>query len=133
MTLVHHRIRQNGLSISNEDIDIIILEENNDQVIPSLSRYISLSHNDVYDLETFDCSENNLTSLPDLPYLQHLYCNHNNLIDIKTTGLNDLWSLNCSHNQLTNLPDLSSHYLESIYCDHNYITFIQLGREKEDW
>jgi hypothetical protein len=124
MSRVHHKIRKNELNITYIDIDIIIVEDDEEEhIIPSSSRYLYLSHDDVYELEILNCEYNNLTSLPVLHYLQHLNCSNNNLIEL-TTAYHDLWSLECCHNKLIRLPELPTPYLESIYCDYNYITDI---------
>jgi Leucine-rich repeat (LRR) protein len=62
-----------------------------------------------------DCSENQLTTLPDLPNCQILTC-HNNQLTI-LPDLPNCEELFCGFNQLTALPDLPK--CIRLYCDRN--------------
>jgi Leucine-rich repeat (LRR) protein len=84
-----------------------------------------------------DCSENKLTSLPELPLVMELNCSDNKLKTLpdlprvrvlncilnKLTTLPELPSireLHCSYNNLTTLPELPS--VTELHCDDNKIT-----------
>ncbi len=68
----------------------------------------------------FDCSNNKLISLPNLPNCVHLDCSNNQL-----TSLPDLPNcvhLDCYNNQLTSLPDLPNCKL--LLCQNNQLTYM---------
>jgi len=68
------------------------------------------------------CSENNLTSLPELPSnLTHLYCTNNNLTSLPELSSTNLTHLYCYENKLISLPELSTK-LEILYCSSNNLT-----------
>lgn len=69
-------------------------------------------------LMTFDCSGNNLSSLPSLPNsITSLTCSSNKLTSLPTlpSGLNYLY---CNYNQLSSLPTLPS-TIKAIYANSN--------------
>jgi len=74
-----------------------------------------------------NCSDNQLTELPDLSKcvsLNALNCYNNQLTELpdlsKCVSLKYLY---CSHNQLTELPDLSKYVsFTYLYCDNNQLT-----------
>jgi Leucine-rich repeat (LRR) protein len=74
-------------------------------------------------LKRLRCSNNQLTSLPDLPdKLRILYCWNNELISLP--DLPDiLEELHCSNNQFTSLPDLPDTLLR-LFCYNNQLTFL---------
>ena len=64
-----------------------------------------------------NCSNNQLTELPDLPNVQILYCSSNQLTKLgRVPNVKELW---CSHNQLIELPKLPN--VEILYCYGNRI------------
>jgi hypothetical protein len=68
--------------------------------------------------EELYCSDNQLTSLPELPVCETLYCRYNQL-----TSLPDLpmcKTLDCRYNQLTSLPELP--VCKTLYCSGNQLT-----------
>ena len=93
-------------------------------------RAINLKRQDIKDLTgiqyftsltNLDCSENSLTSLPDLPNtLTKLNCNWNKLTSLPELPTN-LVELLCRNNQLTSLPELPQN-LETIWCYINQLT-----------
>jgi Leucine-rich repeat (LRR) protein len=73
------------------------------------------------DLTYLDCSNNQLTSLPELPNgLTDLNCSSNQLTSLPELP-NGLTDLNCSINQLTSLPELPNG-LAGINCYFNQLT-----------
>lgn len=71
-------------------------------------------------LQTLDCSDNQLTSLPSLPInLGELKCNNNNLNSLPNLPAS-LQHLECSHNNLTSLPSLPIN-LQIFICDQNQL------------
>ena len=72
-------------------------------------------------LQELYCSDNQLTSLPELPpSLQELYCYGNQLTSLPELPPS-LQKLDCSDNQLTSLPELSP-CLQNLYCSDNQLT-----------
>ena len=63
----------------------------------------------------FNCSKNNLTTLPELPNVKHLYCNNNELTELPE--LPNVKYLYCSHNKLTALPELPN--VKGLTCYNN--------------
>jgi uncharacterized repeat protein (TIGR01451 family) len=91
------------------------------------AKYINVSSKGIYDLtgiEIFvndtvlDCSNNNITNLPNLPnLLKFFYCNKNQLTSLPSVPIS-LTHLDCSQNQLTSLPTIPS-TLKSLNCSFN--------------
>jgi Leucine-rich repeat (LRR) protein len=78
-------------------------------------------------LKELDCSNNQITSLNNLPpSLEILYCNHNQLVELPPLVSEgkppNLQMLDCDDNQLTSLPPLPS-TLEYLNCDNNPIQY----------
>ena len=67
-----------------------------------------------------DCSENNITVLPELPNCQQLYCSNNKLIVLPE--LPNCKYLDCENNNLTYLPELPN--CEYLHCDSNHLTVL---------
>ena len=92
--------------------------------------YISVSGSNISDLtgvqyftsmDHFMCSNNNLTSLPNLPNsMTSFYCSYNNLTNLPNLP-NSLITFWCDHNQLNSLPTLPS-TLNTLFCFSNQIT-----------
>jgi uncharacterized repeat protein (TIGR01451 family) len=73
------------------------------------------------ELDTLDCYNNQLTSLPTLPTsLQTLWCENNQLITLPALPT-VLQFLSCYNNQLTSLPTLPT-ALQILDCDGNQLT-----------
>lgn len=71
-----------------------------------------------------DCSNNHLTSLPNLPErLNHLYCFENQLVALPILP-KGLETLDCSGNRLSSLPKLPEG-LESLRCHSNDLIYVQ--------
>ena len=71
---------------------------------------------------TLNCSDNQLTQLPDLPStLVTLNCSYNRLTQLPSLP-STLVRLYCTWNQLTCLPDLPSTLVETLYCSGNQLT-----------
>jgi len=64
------------------------------------------------------CSNNQLTSLPELPACRQLYCYDNELTSLPE--LPACHTLQCSNNQLTSLPELPA--CKELYCSYNSLT-----------
>lgn len=72
-------------------------------------------------ITSFTCSGNQLTSLPVLPAaLQYLVCNNNQLVSLPSMPP-DLRNLECSYNQLTSLPTMPAN-MQGIVCRSNQLT-----------
>jgi hypothetical protein len=83
--------------------------------LPDLSKF-----NNIYVL-SLDCSNNKLTSLPELPStITHLSCYNNQLTSLPELP-SSITNLNCYNNQLTSLPKLPPK-LEQLYCHNNLLT-----------
>ena len=94
----------------SEDIEIIDVSQKGLTYIPSLKRF--------HKLKKLDCSNNKLTSLPELNNnLQVLDCSNNKLTSLPELN-NELIYLNCSYNQLTNLPELNNKLIY-LNCSNN--------------
>ena len=82
-------------------------------VLPDLSMSINLV--------ILDCSNNNITSLDNLPSnIKELYC-YNNITSLDNLPIT-LKILNCSNNKITILNNLPSS-LENLYCDGNPLIY----------
>jgi len=82
----------------------------------------SLDGIDLTGVTELNCSDNLLTSLPDLSdlhSLEVLYCGYNQLTSLPPlpSSLKQLW---CNANRLTSLSDLPD--LRTLYCDYNQLT-----------
>ena len=81
--------------------------------LPSLKRF--------YRLKDLDCSNNQLTSLPELnDALRYLYCSYNQLTSLPQLN-NKLQDLFCHNNQLTSLPELNNG-IQHLCCSSNPLT-----------
>ena len=65
-----------------------------------------------------NCSDNNLTIIPEYPNLKILYCFNNQLTSLPEYS--NLKKLNCSNNELINLPEYPN--LQELYCSNNKLT-----------
>ena len=75
------------------------------------------------------CSNNQLTSLPQLnEKLKHLCCSHNKLTFLPHLNEN-LKGLYCSNNQLTSLH--LNEKLKHLYCNNNQLTSLHLNEKLE--
>lgn len=118
MPIIPYQIRRNYLCVPS-DINYIEIQ-GDDQIIPSTSKYISISKEILYDIEEIDCSYNNIICIPDLHYIQYLNCSHNNITDIMSND--NLIVLDCSYNKIHSLTDTILPYIVTLKCDYNYIT-----------
>ena len=88
------------------------------------NQYEFTSFNEIknYDKVVYiDCSDNQLTSLPELPNsLQVLFCSMNQLTSLPELP-NSLQYLYCHNNQLTELPNLPNS-LQYLDCENNKLT-----------
>jgi len=83
----------------------------------------------------FDCSENLLTSIEDMPLSlgTYFYCNHNRLTSLKGLQIDDLSQFDCSHNLLTDLEGGPQKNLQYYWCNNNRLTSLRGGpQEVED-
>ena len=64
------------------------------------------------------CSNNELTTLPELPLVRSLYCSYNRLIALPE--LPSIKILSCPSNRLTSLPELPN--VKQLNCCYNQIT-----------
>ena len=96
-----------------EDIESIDVSGKFLTYLPSLKRF--------HKLKKLDCSDNQLTNLPELNHsLEWLVCFNNKLTSLPK--LNDnLERLNCDENKLTSLPQLNKN-LRFLYCYGNQLT-----------
>ena len=67
-----------------------------------------------------DCTNNQLTSLPELPNVKYLHCSRNQLT--RLPDLPNIEFLHCGHNQLTTLPDLPN--VKELSCGFNQLTIL---------
>lgn len=96
--------------IDSTEIDI---QSENISELPSLINFKNL--------RVLNCSNNNLTSLPELPEnLQELHCRNNKLTSLPELPEN-LRHLQCQFNKLTSLPRLPE-TLDVLCCDFNELT-----------
>ena len=97
-----------------DDTTTINVSYRNLTYLPPLNRF--------YNLQSLNCSNNKLKSLPELNNtLQILYCNNNELTSLPKLN-NDLHTLICNNNKLTMLPEINdSIYL--LYCDNNELPY----------
>lgn len=108
-------INNNGLtSLSNFPSTLISLWCSNNKLtsLPELGN--------MYDL---DCSNNKLTSLPDIKNLTSLNCSYNDLDTLIISSDSRLKDLDCSNNNLTSIAELSQ-VLSWFSCSNNEITTI---------
>ena len=70
-------------------------------------------------LHALHCNNNQLATLPALPFLTDLDCNSNQLTSLPAMP-GSLIYLHCNYNLLTNLPTLPN-TLQYLICDHNQI------------
>jgi len=82
-------------------------------------------------LQTLDCSNNNLTRLPDnmnFPNLRDFDCGDNNLTSLpENMNFPNLKSFHCYHNNLTSLPEnMNFPNLQKFYCNHNNLRTLPL-------
>ena len=103
------------LNSLSEDILTVDISDKSIKYLPDLTRFKNL--------KIFNCSNNQLTSLPTLPEnLLGLYCYNNQLTSLPTLPEN-LQKLYCSNNQLTFLGTLPEN-LQELYCSNNQLTFL---------
>jgi len=85
-------------------------------------KFTDINHLDTLDnksnIKLLDCSNNQLTQLPQLPKnLKYLYCSSNQLTELPLLPPN-LKILDCIYNKLTQLPKLTSN-LTNLSCSNN--------------
>jgi len=103
------------LNSLSKDILSINISDMSVKSLPDLTRFKNL--------EILYCTNNQLTSLPDLPQnLKELYCFYNQLTLLPTLPQN-LKELSCSYNELTSLPTLPQN-LKILRCYHNQLTLL---------
>jgi len=68
-------------------------------------------------IQTLDCSDKNLTSLPFMPNLTELYCTDNFITELP--NFPNLIKLDCSVNNLTEIPCFPK--LMSLHCAYNFL------------
>lgn len=97
-----------------DDTEFINVSDRKISHLPSLKRF--------YHLKTLLCSNNQLTSLPELnSSLEKLFCGYNKLTSLPEVKNTSLKILSCNHNQLTRLPELNPS-LEELNCSCNSLT-----------
>ena len=122
-------------------VDLIRLIRNNECTVKYDSKFnMEWSDNELLShIIVLDCSNNQLTNLPELLNCTELYCRNNRLTNLpdlpncikldcfynRLTNLSDLPNcieLDCSHNHLTNLPKLLN--CIELYCHENQLTYL---------
>ena len=77
-----------------------------------------------HSLQELNCSDNKFTSLPDLPHsLITLNCSYNKLTSLPDLP-NSLQKLRCNYNELTSLPDTLPNSLQELYCSNNQLILL---------
>jgi Leucine-rich repeat (LRR) protein len=76
-------------------------------------------------LKYLDCSENQLTSLPELSttQLHTLLCNYNKLIELPRLP-KTITEINCSNNQLSSLSNVRETILKTLICNNNQLQIL---------
>ena len=103
----------------SQDLNITIIDCNNSNLIDldGIEQFTNLKE--------LICSNNKLTSLPDLPNaLERLYCYNNKLKSLPDLP-DTLEKLSCYNNKLTFLPDLPN-TLKYLYCYNNELPYYNL-------
>lgn len=101
----------------SKNITILDLSFKDLTYIPSLENFTKL--------KIFDCSYNNLESLPILPNsLEILFCQKNKLKSIVNLPINIKY-LDCSYNNIESLPNLSKQLLQ-LNCSTNNLPYFDL-------
>ncbi len=102
--------------------------------VPNTLQYLSCSYCNLSylysfvssSLNTFDCNNNHITTLPDFPYsMSYINCSSNNL-----TSLNlpvSLSFLNCSNNSITSLLDPMPEGMTTLLANNNSISTLPLS------
>ena len=122
----------NGNHLGGVGADGILTEEERQEVTAldlSGLGLTSLEGLEVFpNLQTLDCSSNQLTAL-DLSQnlnLEHLNCSFNRISRLDLTGHSKLISLNCEMNQMAALTLTGCTELLSMYCRNNQLTTLDL-------
>ena len=103
----------------------------------SLIKYLDIYNSSIFNiegisdfsnLETFNCSTNQLKSLnvKGLTNLQRLYCSSNLLTVLDVSGLTNLQSFWCAENQLTSLNVAGLTNLKTFYCRQNQLKSLDM-------
>ncbi len=130
-----------NLTVANSGSIENLIIDNNDltslNISPFNLSYLSCKNNkltvlnDINNLYTLDCSNNEITSLTITTdsKIQDLSCNSNELTSIDVLPEN-LKSLNCRNNEIStlNLDNVSAWYFTSLRCDTNKIKSLDLER-----
>lgn len=93
-----------------ENIEALYLENSNISNLTGIKAFVNLN--------TLDCSSNNLTSLDvsNNTALEYLDCWYNQLISLDVSNNTSLVYLNCNANQLSNLNVSNNTALKLLYC-----------------
>lgn len=88
-------------------------------------------------LDTLDCSNNKLTSMPSLanynPFFAKFICAQNMLSDLPQLRPDKLSYIDCSNNLFAQLPDLTYlTLLDTLICNNNLLTFDDLLKAKNE-
>ena len=101
-----------------DDTEVINISCKSIAYIPCLKRF--------HKLQELYCSNNQLTSLPNLnDSLQRLHCSDNELTRLPELN-NSLRELYCHHNQLTSLPEINES-LQRLHCSDNPLPSVILN------
>ncbi len=85
-------------------------------------------------IKTINVSNNNISSLVGVTHfsnLESLDCSNNNLTELDLKGLHYLTYLNCNYNQIGSLDIRSTDVLKTLKCRSNKLTSLDLQHERE--
>lgn len=122
---------------ANPDGTVSLDENNRMEIIMNRGTFLDLQNKNITslagieyftDLETLNCSGNQLTTLDvtKLTKLMFLVCNDNQLTALDVTGLTSLTDLECSDNQLVSLDVSTLEELGILWCHGNKMTALDI-------
>ncbi len=122
---------------ANPDGTVSLDENNRMEIIMNRGTFLDLQNKNITslagieyftDLETLNCSGNQLTTLDvtKLTKLMFLVCNDNQLTALDVTGLTSLMFLVCNDNQLTALDVTGLTSLVNLLCSDNQLTALDV-------